>query len=198
MEKRSLVAKEAARLLYYNIVNEYIQAKELAIKNIGVKTIPSNFEVAEELDKITDEIEGTNRQKRLIEMRLSAKKIMTDLVQFEPRLIGSVWRGTINQGSDIDIVVLASNYRSIDEIIKKYDLIEKGEVTFKGGIKAYHYKIKVDEFLTEIVIRRPDEYNPETCDIYGDKKTGLSIEELEKLLKTDSLRRFIPKRRIKG
>ncbi len=197
MDKRSQVSREAARLLYYGFVKEYIQAKEVAAANLECKALPSNFEIALELDKLSDEIEGPERQKKLLEMRKTAKKLMTELSIFQPQLIGSVWRGTVKQGSDIDLIALTLEPKDIGEILKKYELIEKGEVYFKDGINAYHYKIWSDGFIVDVVIRQPDEYKPEKCDIYGDKKIGLSLEELEKLLNVDPLRRFIPKRRMR-
>ncbi|MBM3291651.1 hypothetical protein FJY84_03125 [Candidatus Bathyarchaeota archaeon] len=197
MEKRSAVSREAARLLYNGLVKEYIQAKEIAATNLGTTILPSNYEIALELDKLADEVEGSKRQNNLIKMREIAKKIMTELSVFQPRLIGSVWRGTIKQGSDIDLIVLASDPIPVGEILKKYELIEKGNVAFKNGINVYHYKIWFERFPIEVVVRQPSEYQIEKCDIFGDKKTGLSLNELEKLLNVDPLRRFIPKRRIK-
>jgi hypothetical protein len=93
------VAKEAARLLYTGAAEEYIQAKEQATTNLGVKASPSNYEVAVELDKLADEIEGGARQTWLAEMRGLALMLMRALEGFSPRLIGSVWRGTAHVGN---------------------------------------------------------------------------------------------------
>ena len=197
MDKRFLVAREAARLLYYGVVKEYIQAKEIAATNFQTKVMPSNFEVAVELDKLSEELEGSERQTKLLEMRKTAKKIMNAVSDFQPLLIGSVWRGTIRKGSDIDIITLSFDPPKVGKSIQKFELLEKGETNFKDGIKAYHYKITSDGFIIDIVVRRPDEYEPEKCDIYGDKKNGLDLRELEKLLNADPLRRFVPKRRTR-
>jgi hypothetical protein len=35
----------------------------------------------------------------------------------------------------------------------------------------------------------------ERCEIYGDLKRGLKTAELEKLMRSDPLRKFVPKRR---
>jgi predicted nucleotidyltransferase len=197
LDNRSIIAREAARLLYYGVAKEYIQAKEIATTNFQTKVMPSNFEVALELDKLSEELEGSVRQAKLIEMRKTAKKIMTAVSNFQPLLIGSVWRGTIRKGSDIDIITLSFDPSKVGESIQKFELLEKGETNFKGGIKAYHYKITSEGFIIDIVVRRPDEYKPEKCDIYGDKKNGLSLIALEKLLNVDPLRRFVPKRRTR-
>jgi predicted nucleotidyltransferase len=99
------VAREAATLLYFGAEKEYKQAKEKAAETLGTHFLPSNLEVALELDKIAEENEGSKRKERLIEMRKEALKIMKLLDRYCPVLIGSVWRGTIKHGSDIDIAV---------------------------------------------------------------------------------------------
>ena len=195
MEPRIQVAREAARLLYTGAAEEYIQAKEQAATSLGVKANPSNYEVAVELDRLADELEGGIRQRRLAEMRGIALRMMKALDRFSPRLIGSVWRGTARLGSDIDIVTLASSPGEVEEALSGFEIKEKGGVTFKGGVNAYHIKLQIDDYGVEVVVRRPDEYEEERCDIYGDVKRGLTLPELERLLLSDPLRRFVPRRR---
>ncbi len=195
MEPRTQVAREAARLLYTGVAEEYIQAKEQAAASLGVNTTPSNYEVAVELDRLADELEGDARQRRLTEMREIALRIMKTLDGFSPRLIGSVWRGTARTGSDIDVVALANSAKEVEEALSGFTIKEKGGVTFKGGVNAYHIKLDVDGYEAEVVVRRPDEYEEERCDIYGDVKRGLTLPELERLLRSDPLRRFVPRRR---
>jgi hypothetical protein len=195
LEPRIQVAREAARLLYTGAAEEYIQAKEQAATNLGVKANPSNYEVAVELDRLADELEGGIRQRRLAEMRGIALRMMKALDRFSPRLIGSVWRGTARLGSDIDIVTLASSPGEVEEALSGFEIKEKGGVTFKGGVNAYHIKLQIDDYGVEVVVRRPDEYEEERCDIYGDVKRGLTLPELERLLLSDPLRRFVPRRR---
>ncbi|MFQ6087072.1 MAG: hypothetical protein ACE5OV_03520, partial [Candidatus Bathyarchaeia archaeon] len=107
------VAREAALLLYTSQEKEYKQAKKRAAENLGARMLPSNLEVARELDAIAEETEGASRHERLIQMRKEALKIMQVLEDFKPRLIGSVWRGAINRNSDIDIVAFASKPNAV-------------------------------------------------------------------------------------
>ena len=92
------VAREAATLLYFGAEKEYKQAKEKAAQTLGTHFLPSNLEVALELDKIAEENEGENRKERLIQMRKEALKIMKLLDAYCPVLIGSVWRGNNKAG----------------------------------------------------------------------------------------------------
>ncbi len=195
MSDRSSVAREAARLLYSGAAEEYIQAKEMAAASLGAKSTPSNYEVAIELDRLADEAEGGGRQRRLTEMRGKALALMRDLKGFSPRLIGSVWRGTARRGSDIDLVVLARSPSDLEAPLADYEIRERGEVNFKGGVHAYHLKIDLGGDEAEVVVRDPAEYEEERCDIYGDVKRGLTISELERLLRTDPIRKFVPRRR---
>lgn len=195
MSDRSSVAREAARLLYSGAAEEYIQAKEMAAASLGAKSTPSNYEVAIELDRLADEAEGGVRQRRLTEMRGKALALMKDLKGFSPRLIGSVWRGTARMGSDIDVVVLARSPSDLEAPLADYEIRERGEVNFKGGVHAYHFKIDLGGDEAEVVVRDPAEYEEERCDIYGDVKRGLTLAELERLLRTDPIRKFVPRRR---
>ena len=78
-------------------------------QTLGTHFLPSNLEIALELDRIAEENEGEKRRDALIQMRTEALEVMWLLSAFCPVLIGSVWRGTIKQGSDIDLAVYADD-----------------------------------------------------------------------------------------
>ncbi len=201
MNPRRRVAREAARLLYLGLAEEFIKAKEMAAQALGEDVLPSNYEVALELDQIADEEEGIKRRWLLIRLREEALRVMRILEGFNPRLIGSVWRGTARMGSDIDIVVFASEPDEVEKRLLEVGLALDREdlVTLKRGkpINSVHIKSRLESGNeVEVVVRPPDVSNIyERCDIYGDLKRGLSIRELEEVLSRDPLRVFIPKRR---
>lgn len=201
MNPRGRVAREAARLLYHGLAEEFKKAKEMAAIAVGEDALPSNYEVALELDRIADEVEGAERKGLIIRLREEALRVMRTLEGFHPRLIGSVWRGTARRGSDIDIVVYASEPEDVEERLLEAGMTIDGEdlATFKDGrpIRSRHIKLRLESGSeVEIVIRPPEEScTYERCDIYGDLKRGLSIQELEEVLLRDPLRTFIPKRR---
>jgi predicted nucleotidyltransferase len=203
MSTREQVAREAARLLYNRTVKEYKDAKEMAASSLGTRALPSNFEVAEELDKITEEREGSDRLSGLMEMRQIAFRVMIALKDNDPTLIGSVWRGTPRMGSDIDIVVYSENWREVEKKLGEYLLVSAKPVEFTvNGVPlgAVHIELNIDEHSVEVVVRPPedrDAYDDERCETYGDAKKGLKLQELERLMRTDPLRRFIPKRRFR-
>ena len=201
MPTRTEVAREAARLLYNRTIKEYKDAKEMAAASLGTRALPSNYEVAVELDRLVEERAGSDRLTRLIEMREIAVTVMKLLSEYDPVLIGSVWRGTPRQGSDIDIVVYCDNPEEIEEKLAELDLTGSEQKTFTlGGLPrtSTHIEAQVKEHTVEVVVRptRDKEYyREERCETYGDLKRGIRLPELEKLIQLDPLRRFIPKRR---
>ena len=202
MSSRQDVAKEAARVLYNRSVKEYKDAKEIAASSLGSKALPSNYEVAIELDRLTDEIEGSERQTRLIEMRSIALHLMRNIQDYDPVLIGSVWRGTIRVGSDVDIVVYHPDPTIVEEKISTIYRVSGSKLkTFAvDGLprSSVHISFKSGEHEGEVVVRPPEDrevYRDERCETYGDIKRGIRLAELERLMNLDPLRRFIPKRR---
>ena len=196
---RCKTAKEAATLLYFGAEKEYKQAKLKAAKTIGTHFLPTNLEVALELDKIAEAHEGPDRKERLIKMRKDALILMKILEEHNPRLIGSVWRGTIRRGSDIDIIV----YHDVpDEIV---NALEKSEVKIsrtewtmvtKKGKTAVSFHIYVEtssKQTAEIVVRCLDEASRRRkCEVFGDELKGLNVQELERMLEENPERKFIP------
>ena len=201
MPTRTEVAREAARLLYNRTIKEYKDAKDMAAASLGTRALPSNYEVAVELDRLVEEREGSDRLTRLIELREIAVTVMKLLSEYDPVLIGSVWRGTPRQGSDIDIVVYCDNPEEIEEKLAELDLTGSEQKTFTlGGLPrtSTHIAAQVKGHTVEVVVRPTRDreyYREERCETYGDIKRGIQLPELEKLIQLDPLRRFIPKRR---
>jgi predicted nucleotidyltransferase len=193
------VAREAATLLYFGAEKEYKQAKQKASQTFGTHFLPSNLEVALELDKIAEEHEGSQRKERLVQMRREALDVMELLVAFCPVLIGSVWRGTIKQGSDIDIAVYTDEPLEVLNLLKASALqvlkTAWSSVNKRGEtLSSFHiYAQTKDRYGLEIVVRsREDKGRKRKCETFGDEIKGLSIRELKKNLKTNPTQRFLP------
>jgi len=193
------VAREAAVLLYTSQEKEYKQAKQKAAKNLGIRVLPSNSEIAKELDSLADEIEGSARQERLLQMRREALKIMKTLRDFHSRLIGSVWRGTAHKDSDIDIVVFSSQPASVLQKLE-HEGFEATKTEWQSAPKldkkekSFHIYLKLPSGNeAEVVVRSLERMNQkEKCEIYGDTVTGLNILQLERLLEENPLQQFTP------
>lgn len=193
------VAREAATLLYFGEEKEYKQAKDKAAQTLGAHFLPSNLEIALELDKIAEEQEGPKRKERLIEMRTEALDVMKTLSAFCPVLIGSVWRGTIKQGSDIDIAVYTDETEQVLNALKDRGIkVTKNAWTTvnKHGatLSSFHiYAQTPAKHGLEIVARSSEEAGKKRrCETFGDEMKGLNIKELEKTLRTHPTQQFIP------
>ena len=196
---RCKIAREAATLLYFGAEKEYKQAKVKAAKTLGAHFLPTNLEVAVELDKIAEAHEGPTRKERLIQMRKEALKLMKILKESSPLLIGSVWRGTIRQGSDIDITVYHDvPYEIVNSLKKSGANISRTEwttVTKKGKTEeSFHIYVETSgKQKVEIVVRSPDQAgHRRKCEVFGDELKGLNVKELEQVLEENSAQKFIP------
>lgn len=196
---RKRVAREAAVLLYTSQEKEYKQAKKLAAKTLRARILPSNLEVAEELDKIAEDKEGSSRRELLLRMRKEALKIMEELKDFNPKLVGSVWRGTAHQNSDIDILTFSQDPKhALDKLQKCGYRVTSSEwcsVTKKGKKESsFHIHLVLssgDEM--EVVVRDLEKLGRlERCKIYGDVVVGLSRSQLLKVLKEMPFQKFVP------
>lgn len=196
---RKKVAREAANLLYSGAEKEYKQAKLKAAKIFHLHYMPTNLEMAVELDKIAEENEGPARQERLVRMRQEALKIMKMLASFDPVLVGSVWRGTIHRDSDIDIYVHHDEPRDVVKLLEQNKInITRSERTMvtERGKKKDTFHIHVESPIkeeVEVIVHSPEEAClTEKCEIYGDEIKGLRTHELERTLKEDPYQRFVP------
>jgi predicted nucleotidyltransferase len=196
---RCKIAREAATLLYFGAEKEYKQAKLKAAETFGVHFLPTNLEVAVELDKIAEAHEGPARKERLIQMRKEALKIMKTLKEYCPLLIGRVWRGTIRKGSDIDIALYHDEPYEVVDVLKKNGVkISKTEwttATKRGKPEAsFHIYVETSGKQTfELVVRSSEEASRRRkCEIFGDEIKGLKIQELERLLKENPAEKFVP------
>lgn len=196
---RERVAREAAVLLYTQQEKEYKQAKQRAACTLRTRVLPSNRDVAEELDKIAEEAEGSARRERLVQMRRDALSVMVILGDFHPRLVGSVWRGTTHKNSDIDIEVFSSEPKIAVERLKQRGLkVERAEwqgVTKGGGIEtAFHiYLALPTNAEVEVIVRNPEKMSEtEKCEIYGDTIKGLNMHQLRRILTENPVQKFVP------
>ncbi|NWG10140.1 nucleotidyltransferase domain-containing protein [Candidatus Bathyarchaeota archaeon] len=196
---RKKIAREAANLLYSGTEKEYKQAKSKAAQTLQSKFLPTNFEIALELDKLAEENEGQARHKRLITMRKEALKLMQILRAYKTLLTGSVWRGTIHHRSDIDITVYHDEPNEVLYILKQNNVkiarTELAIVTKRGKQKgAFHIyaELPAEEKADIKIVPNSESCEKEKCEIYGDKITGISRQKLKKVLKENPTQQFLP------
>ncbi len=196
---KSRVAREAAVLLYTQQEKEYMQAKHKAAAALRTRILPSNKEIAQELDRLADEAEGETRKQRLIQMRKDALAIMVLLGENHPRLVGSVWRGTANKNSDIDVEAFSNDPQTAVDKLKDAGInvqsanwkpVTKGK---KTETSLHIYITLSSENQAEVIVRDPDKIaEAEKDEIYGDFIKGLNIHQLRRVLTQNPTRKFTP------
>ena len=196
---RCKVAQEAALLLYTSQEKEYKQAKQRAAETLGSRILPSNLEVAKELNKIAEDWEGPQRKELILRMRQEAKQIMETIMEFNPRLVGSVWRGTARQNSDIDILTFSQDHNQVLEKLEKNNykiMTSDWRSVTKAGKKESSFHIQIvlpTASEVEVVVRSEDNMGQhERCETYGDVKTGLNLKQLTKILEDNPHQKFVP------
>ena len=198
---RELVAFEAAKLLYNGEYEEYIDAKRAVAEDLEASILPSNREVALKILEYALEVEGDYYWMRLKELRDEALEVMEDLSEFNPRLVGSVWRGIVKPSSDIDIELDSENLEEVKQRIEEsgykilgIERIDVPEPLRHGSLWRIRILGKRGHEV-EIILKEHQNYlNPPRCDIFGDIKKGLNIPELRKVLRKMPMALFIPER----
>jgi len=164
-----------------------------------VRSLPSNKDIASELDTMADEMEGSERAERLTQMRKDALWMMVTLGDFHPRLIGSVWRGTVNKNSDVDIEAFTSDQDKVLERITGSGLaVSTAQWIFvsKGSELERVFQVHMtlpSKNEVELIVRSPERRDkPDICETYGDTVKGLDTHQLRRILLTDPLHKFVP------
>jgi len=199
---RDLVAFEAAKLLYNGECGEYVDAKRAAAEALKTSILPSNREVALKILEYALEVEGEDYWRRLRELREEALEVMESLSEFNPRLVGSVWRGIIKPSSDVDVEIDSEDLEKVKGRINQlgYEILGVERIDVPEPLRygsLWRIRIKGGRgHEIEIILKEHSSYlNPPRCDIFGDVKKGLNISELRKVLRKMPTALFIPEGR---
>ncbi len=155
---KALMIQECAKLMYFEGVTQYFDAKRIAAKRICKSKnqfFPSNGEILDAVYQLSLQDQDFDRADTLFRMRLKALEMMHLLDCFSPRLIGSVSTGKIKRSSDIDLHVfcddieLLTTYLTDDKV-----LFEQNEVLImkNNKPKLYQHIYIVNEFNIELSV----------------------------------------------
>jgi len=111
------------------------------------KDLPSNGEIAEEIAALARFHEGDSLQQRLFLMRVTALEMMLQLIDFMPRLIGSVSTGRIRKGSDIDLHIFTDSIEALTARLNSlnWEYEQKAITVRKGNAFIDYTHIYLDQ-----------------------------------------------------
>lgn len=111
-ERRLQVAREAARLMAREGLEDYQQAKQKAARQLGIDddaSLPRNVEVQEQLRQYQRLFQAGQQPAELHRRREAALQAMGFFAAFQPRLVGTVLDGTADARSPVCLQVFSDD-----------------------------------------------------------------------------------------
>jgi len=130
------IAEIAARIMNESGLRDYQMAKQKAASGLGIqerKNWPSNQEIEQALADYQRLFGGGSQQEHIKHLRQIAISAMQFLVQFEPRLVGSVLHGNIKQFTEVEIHLFSDS----SELVGLY--LEENKVPFEEKDKRFRF-----------------------------------------------------------
>lgn len=122
---RQRIAQDAARLMVEHGIKDFHAAKQKAAAAIGISdrhVMPRNTEVEEAILEYQRIFKSQTQPQRLQMLRETAVKAMTLLRDFQPRLVGSVLRGTAGEHSDVNLHVFADVPETVSHFLTRHKI----------------------------------------------------------------------------
>ncbi len=188
---RQRIAQDAARLMIEHGIKDFYTAKQKAAENLGIndgRVIPRNTEVEEAIHEYQRIFKSHIQPKYLQELRQTAVKAMTLLKEFQPRLVGSVLRGTAGEHSDVNLHVFADSPETVSHFLTRHKIPhEQGEKRFRTAKDNYElytaYSFIAGEVPIDIVVFPVDgQRQAPLSPVDGKRLQRASIEDVEVLL----------------
>jgi hypothetical protein len=187
-----LLIKECAKLMYFEGISQYFDAKRIAAKRIcnrKYQYFPSNAEISDALYLLSLQDQHFDRENVLFKMRLKAIEFMQLLDSFLPRLIGSVSTGKIKRSSDIDLHVFCDDIELLSTFLEDEKITFEQQEVFimkNNKPKRYQHIHIVNEFNIELSVY-PVNYLRIASRSSTDGKpiVRLSISKLEQLIELE-------------
>lgn len=142
---RMRIAQEAARVLASEGGRDYLAAKRKAAMRLGIDPqagMPTNREVEQELMMHQRLFEGDDHEQLLSRLRSAALEAMRMLSRFQPRLTGSVLRGTAAGHSDVNLHLFADTPKDVALFLIEHQIPhESGDKRFRFGKEVSYFPV---------------------------------------------------------
>mgnify|MGYP000194351211 CR=1 FL=1 len=188
---RQRIAQGAARLMVEHGIKDFHTAKQKAAESIGISDLhdmPRNSEVEEAILEYQRIFKSHAQPQRLQELRQTAIKAMTLLKEFEPRLVGSVLRGTAGEHSDVNLHVFADVPETVSHFLTRHKIPhEQREKRFRTSKDNYElftaYSFIAGEVPIDIVVFPVDgQRQAPLSAVDGRRMQRASLSDVEVLL----------------
>ncbi|HEB86909.1 MAG TPA: hypothetical protein ENI68_07840 [Gammaproteobacteria bacterium] len=195
-QMRLRLAQEAAQILLQNGSRDYYAAKHKAALHLGAadtRNMPSNTEIESALQEYQRIFRADRQPVELRRLREAALHAMQFFRDFNPRLVGSVLRGTADEHSVVTLHVIAATVEEIDLFLLHYNIpFEMGEkrVRFQADVMQSLpvYRFVAEEVPIEMVIFPQDgPRQPPLSPLDSKPMPRADIQALEKLLQTEQV-----------
>lgn len=125
LQIRARIAQEAARVMSEEGISDYKFAKKKAAERLGITDLgylPKNSEIEKELLAYQRIFHGATQPMQLKQLRQAALEAMEFFEIFQPRLVGSVLKGTANGNSDVNLHLFADYPEEVDYFLLNHDI----------------------------------------------------------------------------
>jgi hypothetical protein len=138
---RQRIAQDAARMMVEHGIKDFYTAKQKAAEAIGISdrhVMPRNTEVEEAIFEYQRIFKSHDQPQHLQTLRQTAIKAMGLLKDFQPRLVGSVLRGTAGEHSDVNLHVFADTPETVSHFLNQHKIPhEQREKRFRVTKDSY-------------------------------------------------------------
>lgn len=189
INKRQLVADEAARLLYEEGYRDYLVAKQKAAQRLGCATDkanqPSNKDIHQAILVRRNTLASEKETCHLHELREVAIEAMTFLNAYSPMLVGAVTDGTAGMHTPAVIHLFSPTAEEVMFYLEDNKLpfqTHERSMRMRGLQVSYPLlRFYADDFEIELVIFEEGAPAP-TCTITGKPMKRIPIDSVRKLL----------------
>ena len=191
-QKRVRIAAEAARIMADEGVRDYALAKRKAAARLNVLRqhgLPTNREIDDALCERLQLFHGAEVAQNARRLRQIAADAQRFLAPYEPRLVGSVLRGTVTPTSEVQLHVTADSPEDVGCFLQEHGIpFALSERRFRFGGDRYlnvsAYQFTADGVVVELcVFDSTAAREPPLSPIDGQPMPRASLREVEALLR---------------
>ncbi|HUL95087.1 MAG TPA: hypothetical protein VLT89_03690 [Usitatibacter sp.] len=187
---RRHLAYVAARMMAEDGIADFATAKAKAARQEGLaeaNLLPDNQEIEEALREYQGLYQKDEQPLRLRRLREVAVKVMRELDDFRPALVGSVLSGTAGQHSDVNLHLYTDDAKTLTMfLVNKRYRFEEGSRRVRRGDRLEEvpqFSLEVeDATVTLTVLDRDDERSRSRADA-GEPPLRARLAEVEALLR---------------